>query len=740
MTDPCDNEASEAAEAPDAAGIYAPYGQLIKMLLPRCAGIAFYGPEKELLWCSDGYERPDLKVVLDDLPTDDSEQMSGGGVIRSLGDDGSAFVYVLRGQAGEHLGTLVVEIGDGQRQTSGSMVASLLRPVLDCLENRVDVESTRASTEMPSVDATQTLQLQLLIGADSANGPRADRLEYLVKQCVKHLGCVLGALLIPDRDLTISSVGEGLATAEGEQALSQTHKHLLAWIQLNNRPMVVNRVMPDAADKRVPPYKILSCPVHDVNGRVIGLFGLFRAAESADFEPTDVSILELMSRKAVNLLNNRYDSLTGLLNRYAFEHDAREMLQSSSGDGQAEPALLYLDIDGLNVVNGAFGFHAGDEVIQRLAVVTKQAVGDEDIVGRLGGDRFVVMLPPGSPERPEKLAESLRAEMSQLTYLHGERAMPVSVSIGIGRSGGAGESISHLIAAAEYACKRAKELGRNRVEVSHDDNAFSVAHRTDALAFASLQNALKANRFGLEVQSIHSLGDEPTILGHEVLMRMREGDGFVGPDKFLAAAKRYHLMPALDRWVLGAALRALKAAAAGLLDEGWVSLNVSSQSFQNESFREFLVEQLSSSGVSLESMCIELRESSAAHNMREAEALIQNLHELGAKVALDDFGRGLSSLAYLRTLPVQYLKIDGDLVRRVATDRLAESMVSGITQAAATLKIDTIAEHVETEEIADKLRELGVGYGQGFYFSQPVAIPSAVYHSVAPAASAAQAR
>ena len=738
MTDPSDNEVTKVPEAPAAAGIFAPYGQLIKMLLPRCGGIAFYSPEKELLWCSDGCERPDLKVVLDDLPTDASEQMSGGGAIRSLSGDGAAFVYILRGQAGENLGTLVVEIGDGQRQTSGSMVASLLRPVLDCLENRVDVESTRAATEMPSVDATQTLQLQLLIGADSADGPRADRLEYLVKQCVKHLDCVLGALLIPDTNLTICCTAEGTTTAEGEQLLSKTHKHLLAWIQLNNKPMVVNRVMPEAAAKSVPPYKILSCPVHDVNGRVIGLFGLFRAAGGPDFEQTDVSILELMSRKAVNMLSNRYDSLTGLLNRYAFEHDAREELENKSRDGETAAALLYIDIDGLNVVNSAFGFHAGDEIIQRLAVVTKQSVDDDAIVGRLGGDRFVVMLPSGPAARPEELAERLRSEMSQLTYLHGERAMPVSVSIGIGRSVGTSESISHLIAAAEYACKRAKELGRNRVEISHADNAFSVAHRNDALAFASLQNALKANRFRLEVQSIHSLGEEPTVLGHEVLMRMREGDGYVGPDKFLAAAKRYHLMPALDRWVLGAALRGLKSAAAGLIDEGWVSLNVSSQSFQSESFREFLVEQLSASGVPLESICIELRESSAAHNMREAEALIHSLHELGVKVALDDFGRGLSSLAYLRTLPVQYIKIDGDLVRRVATDRLAESMVFGIAQAAATLKIDTIAEHVETQEIAAKLRELGVSYGQGYCFSQPVAIPS-TYDDVAPAAGSVQA-
>jgi len=429
----------------------------------------------------------------------------------------------------------------------------------------------------------------------------------------------------------------------------------------------------------------------------------------------------------MNLLSNRYDELTGLLNRYAFEHDAEALLRSAGPS-----ALLYLDIDGLNIVNEAFGFHAGDEIIQRLAVVISKNVGEQELAGRLGGDRFVVLLPPGSASAPEELAERLRVEMSQLTYLHGERAMPVSVSIGIGRSTGSRDSIAHVIAAAEYACKRAKELGRNRVEVSHADNAFSITHRNDALAFANLQSALKANRFGLEVQSIHRLDDVGELRGHEVLMRLRDGDGFVGPDQFLAAAKRYHLMPALDRWVVAAALRSLQGGGGGLIDDGWVSLNVSSQSFQSATFREFLVEQLSASKLPLESICVELRESSAAHNMREAEALIQGLHELGVKVALDDFGRGLSSLAYLRTLPVQYIKIDGDLIRRVATDRLAESMVLGIAQAAASLGIATIAEHVETEAILDKLRELRIDYGQGYHLARPAAMPS-VYEELQPA-------
>jgi len=720
MTESSEQPEEQAVAAPGAAEIYAPYGQLIKMLLPRAGSIAFYGADEDLLWCSDGCERPDLKVVLADLPEGESDELSGGGAIRALSDDDKAFVYLLKNQSETHLGTLVVELGaSGSRQTSGSMVASLLRPVLDCLENRVEVESTKSIRAAPAgFDETQTLQLKLLLGG--AAGQRGG-LEPMVRQCVEHMGCVLGALMIPDRNLTISAASGGAGTIDGERTLSKTHKHLLAWIQLHNKPMVINRVLADAAAKNVPPYKILSCPVHDTNGRVIGLFGLFRKSDAPDFQPQDVVFVELMSRKAMELLTNRYDALTGLLNRFSFEREAQAILDKV--DRGAGPGLLYVDIDGLNVVNETFGFHAGDEIIQRLAVVIKANAAPEDLIGRLGGDRFVVMVTGADSSIAGNLAEKLRAEMSQLTYLHGDRAMPVSISVGIGRSAGPSEVVSHLIAAAEYACKRAKELGRNRVEVSHEDNAFSVAHRSDALAFASLQTALKANRFGLEMQSIHRI-DNGEVLGNEVLMRMQEGDGLVGPDKFLAAAKRYHLMPALDRWVLAATLRSLTGPGRSLFEQGFISLNVSAQSFKSDTFRETLVEQLASSGLPLDSICVELRESSAAHHMREAEALIHALHELGVKVALDDFGRGLSSLAYLRTLPVQFIKIDGELIRRIGSDKLADSMVAAIAQAASTLGIETIAEHVESEALKDKLQQLGVDYGQGFFYSRPTAMPT----------------
>ncbi|HEX9877046.1 MAG TPA: bifunctional diguanylate cyclase/phosphodiesterase [Gammaproteobacteria bacterium] len=721
MTEPFETVVGAEPGAASAAGVYAPYGQLIKMLLPRCGGIAVYGADRELLWCSDGCERPDLRSLLDDT---EAERISRGGSIRAVSGSDSAFVYVLRNEAGDALGTLVVELADSQRRhTNSSMVASLLRPVLDCLENRVDVESTKAAMpalRMPA-PAAQPADIRFLLEVGEGDRAESDGLEYLVRQCAMHLQAVVGALIIPDRNLTICCATDGDQDAQGQTLLTKTHKHLLAWLQLHNRAMVVNRVSADASAKHVPSYKILSCPVHDANNRVIGLLGLFRAVDAEDFEERDVSIVEFMSRKAMNLLTNRYDDLTGLLNRYAFERGAQAVLDSSEED--SESALLYLDIDGLHVINSAFGFHAGDEVIQRLAVVIREHVAAEGIAGRLGADRFVVMLPPSASIDPEALAERLRAAMSQLTYMHGNRATPVSVSIGVGRIAGSGQTISHAIAAAEFACKRAKQLGRNRVEVSHADNPFAVAHRSDAIAFANLQSALKANRFGLEAQPIHRLDNHSAILGHEILMRMKDGNEYVGPDKFLAAAQRYHLLPALDRWVLGAMLRTFKANVSTLIDVGWISINVSAQSFQSDSFREFLLEQLQGSGLPPQSFCVELRESSAAHHMQEAETFIRSLHKLGVKIALDDFGRGLSSLAYLRTLPVQYIKIDGDLVRRVATDRVAESMVLAIAQAARSLEIDVIAEHVETEAIASKLAMLGIRYGQGFYLSRPQALP-----------------
>ena len=342
----------------DASAGYAPYGQLIKMLLPSAGSVAIYDARKELIWCSDGYGRPDLRELLERNTTSDTFASRGSIELTSAGLP--TFIAFLRSGQAEPLGSLVVELSQTSKQTP-SMVLSMLRPVLDTLESRLDLEYTRSAASQNDAET-----LDLLLSVDEAGHPDSRALMQLLRHTVQHLGGVLGALLVPDKGLTVSCPLD--ESVPGSEILGPTQKHLLAWAQLNNRPMVVNRV---AGAGGVAPYKILSCPIRDTHGRVIGLIALFRAADADDFELRDIRILEFISRKAVAVLASQYDPLTGLVNRVIFERRLQSLLDA----GAEGHALLYADIDHLETINEAFGFHAGDEVIQRVADVMRRAGG-----------------------------------------------------------------------------------------------------------------------------------------------------------------------------------------------------------------------------------------------------------------------------------------------------------------------------------------------------------------------------
>jgi diguanylate cyclase (GGDEF)-like protein len=692
-------------DTPAAAGRagYAPYGQLVKMLLPSVGSIAIYDVAGELVWCSDGYERPELRKLLDELRA--SETVAGRGRVENTADGVPAFVAGLKSEDGAPLGSLVIELSRGQNSRySGSLVASLLRPVLDCLENRMNLERTVLAAE-PGDDAS----LDLLLSVDENDREDSSALEQLVRHCVEHLGCALGALLVPDKNLAIScAVDQALS---GSQLLDRTQRHLLAWVQLNNRPMVVNRV---AGSAEVAPYKILSCPIRDPNNRVTGLIALFRSTEADDFELRDVRILEFVSRKAVGILSSQYDPLTGLINRLIFERRAQKRLDSGGS------ALLYVDVDRLQTINEAFGFHAGDEVIQRIGEVVRRCAGTDGIASRIGGDRFALLLPKRGVADALEIGKRLLSTASQLGYVDGAESLPVSVSIGVAAA--EHEPIAHLLASAELACKRAKQQGRNRIESNELAGGVTLLRSRQLIAAASLQDALKNNDFRLEAQPIVGLRTRSgETLGYELLVRMRSPAGeLLAPDKFLDAADRYHFMPALDRWVMCSAVDVLRSPGSAFADEPlYFTINVSAQSLASGKYAAFALEQLASASLSPASFCFEIKEAAAMNHLGAAEQLIRELSKAGCKLALDNFGCGLSSLAHLKRLPVNYLKIDGRFVRRVVEDRVAESIVSGIAKAARTLGVSAIAEHVESAPIAERLFDLDVEYGQGFHLGRP---------------------
>ncbi|HJR70440.1 MAG TPA: GGDEF domain-containing protein [Gammaproteobacteria bacterium] len=689
---------STAPSQDPAAGAYAPYAQLVKMLLPSARSVAIYDHHAELLWCSEGFERPELRVLLEHQRA--SETVATRGRVENTPSGVPVFISELRAANARPLGSVVIELSSGSRSTP-SMVVSMLRPVLDCLERFLDLEHASAVPQ-------GNTGVELLLSVDEHDREDASALQTLLRHCVRELGCMTGALLVPDKHLEIAWSEDG---SERSHLLDRTQKHLLAWAQLNNRPMVVNR----GAGGAEAPYKILSCPLRDSHGRVAGLVALFRAGSAEDFVERDVRILEFVGRRTVAILQSEYDALTGLPNRFIFERRAQKSLD-------AGPAgLLYVDIDKVATINEAFGLSAGDEVIRLVGGLVQQAAGANALVSRISGDRFGVVLPQSTLTAARDVGAAILDATSQLGYLRGAEALPVSVSIGA-VVGAEGARLGHLLAAAELACKRAKRAGAGGIEVMEDAETLSPPPTRQSLAAADLDEALKSNQFQLEAQPIVGLRARTAeTVGYELLARMRGPTGeLAAPDKFLGACAEYGLLPALDRWALYAAVETLRPHAEALAGAPvFFALNVSAQSLDNRKYAAFALDTLTGAGLAPSLFTFEIKEAAAVANFAAAEAFIRDMTAAGAKVALDDFGSGLSSLAYLTRLPVSYLKIDGLFVRRMTTDRVAESIVSAIARAARTLGVLTIAEHVESAEVAERLYDLDVMLGQGFHLGRP---------------------
>jgi diguanylate cyclase (GGDEF)-like protein len=685
-----------------AAGGYAPYAQLVKMLLPSARSVAIYDHEAELVWCSDGCERPDLRALLERQRASDT--LASRGSVENTSAGVPVFISGLSAADARPLGSVVIELGAGHgSRTTPSMIVSMLRPVLDCLERRLDLEHTAGA-----VERSEGVELLLKVDEHGHDDPSA--LEALLRHCARELDCATAALVVPDKNLEL------VCTDAGSEArvliLDRTQKHLLAWAQLNQKPMVVNR----GAGGAEAPYKILSCPLRDPHDRIVGVVALFRGGASDDFEQRDTRILDFVGRKAMAILHSEHDPLTGLTNRLIFERRAQRLLDEAPG------ALLYIDIDKLAALNEAFGLGAGDEVIQRVAALVQRVAGMPACVSRLTGDRFAVLLPQRDIVAASAIAAAIQTATAQLGYVHGADALPVSVSVGVA-TGTQRESLAHLLAAAELACKRAKRAGVGRLETIADVRTLAAGPSRHSFAASDLDAALKSNRFQLDAQPIFNLHDgRATAAGYELLIRLRDASGaIVAPDKFLDACAHYQLSPALDRWALCALVEALRPHADLLaVSQLTFALNVSAQSLESRKYAAFALETLASAGLAPGSFCFEIKEAAAVASLVAADAFVREITKAGAKVALDDFGSGLSSLAHLKQLPVTFLKIDGRFVRRILADRVAESIVAAIAHAARTLGVTTIAEHVESEAVAERLAALDVELGQGFHLGRPL--------------------
>ncbi len=700
-----------------------PYVRLVRSLLPRTTCVALFGAAGELMWSTDPMTGPDLMNVVDDALLSAGANPGGAGQLRLIAGNQPVYLCSLRDDSQQLLAILTVltrPADDRERKVPEFGFAySLIAPALECLRRELIAHATIQELNQTVGGLDKDLHLLLAQGQDreAAAADGANELQQLLTQTIEHLRATTGALLVPEKNVTLVRAGGG-ATPD-TQFLMRAHRKLLALAQSAREPVVVNETV-SASNPDGMPHRVLCCALRSRAGRSIGVLALLRDATHEAFSERDAHIAEILARKAIGVVESSYDALSGLYTRAAFERRVRAALTDPK-PGQAWSAL-YLDVDQLHAINEKSGMHVGDAVLGQLGELIRQRLPPGAFGARISGDRFVVLLPAVIADA-ERFAESLREGAERLSLLHTESRTPVSVSIGVALMDGAAQELAHVLAAAETACKAAKDRGRNRVEVYEQADVSIVRRFADIGIADQLREAIEHKRLRLDAQLILPFASAETARPHyELLLRMTDERGrTVGPDRFLSAATRYQLMPVIDRWVVNHVIDALMPRA-GVLEGRALgfAINFSGQSLNDDSFAEMLIERVAGSGLDPELLCFELTENATVANLARAEALMRRLRALGCGVALDDFGTGLSSLSCLRQLPVTMLKIDGSFVRDILKDARAESMVRAIAQLARSMNITTVAEYIETEAISIRIAELGVDYGQGFAIGRPI--------------------
>jgi diguanylate cyclase (GGDEF)-like protein/PAS domain S-box-containing protein len=420
-----------------------------------------------------------------------------------------------------------------------------------------------------------------------------------------------------------------------------------------------------------------------------------------------------------------YDALTGLVNRREFEDRLQEVIELAQAR-RSDNVVCYLDLDQFKVINDTCGHMAGDEFLRLLARELFKGIDQADTLARLGGDEFAILMENCMLENAERVANDVRQIVQNFSFFWQGNVFKVGVSIGLTVIAQQGETISDVLRRADAACNAAKEAGRNRLHVFRLDDKELTLRNVEMRWVARINAALDENRFELWAQQIAEINRTETLQGltaedhFEVLLRLRETDGsLIMPGTFLPAAERYALAAKIDRWVLRNLFRWLGENLRIRNRIGMCAVNLSGQTLSDEHFHNEVIELLETFSIPPEKICFEITETSAIANLVCATQFMQRLRDHGCTFALDDFGSGLSSFAYLKSLPVDFVKIDGLFVKDILSDPVDRAMVKAIIDMAHALGKKTIAEFVENDAILHELIDLNIDYVQGYGIARP---------------------
>ncbi|MEE8379462.1 MAG: EAL domain-containing protein, partial [Gammaproteobacteria bacterium] len=423
-----------------------------------------------------------------------------------------------------------------------------------------------------------------------------------------------------------------------------------------------------------------------------------------------------------------HDALTGLINRREFEVRMKNSWNSAV-NSQEHHALCYLDLDQFKIVNDTCGHLAGDELLKQLSIRLSSLIRGSDTIARLGGDEFGVLFLDCAMEQAEELSKTLLDSIRGFRFAWENNIFEVGASIGLVPINQNSRDIHALLQAADSACYVAKDLGRNRIHV-YKENDFEIASRRGEMRWISeITKAFEKNNFLLYRQPIKSINSKSSSKEHyEILIRMKnENGGLSLPGSFISAAERYNLMYPLDKWVIEKTFSFIshqyKKDARSSCENILYAINLSGLSISNEDLPAFITSMSNEYDINPQTICFEITETAAITNFAQAITFIEHMKKEGFSFSLDDFGTGLCSYAYLKSLPVNYLKIDGHFISGINNDPMNRAIIESIVHISKVMKIETIAEWVDDKSILDELTLLGVDYVQGYHIGLPEPVP-----------------
>jgi diguanylate cyclase (GGDEF)-like protein len=412
-----------------------------------------------------------------------------------------------------------------------------------------------------------------------------------------------------------------------------------------------------------------------------------------------------------------HDPLTGLFNRNYFQQELeRTVARVARNDSPC--ALFYIDLDQFKYVNDTIGHAAGDRLLVEVSAILSSHVRDGDLIARFGGDEFTLLLYNINKADVMNAADNFRALCDNYTFFEDNRPYNITCSIGVTMIDGQPVPADELLSHADLACNRAKQQGRNRISLYDPKDSEKAGMEADMDWASLVREMLEHDRFQLVYQPIVSV-DSGEVTDYEVLVRMVCDDGqVILPGGFMPAAERFGLIHSVDRWIIKRAITRLGELHAAGHKTGF-SINLSGKAFEDDGLLPLIRNWLSDAGLDPSRVTFEITETAAIENIAAAEEFIIALKDIGCQFALDDFGSGFSSFAYLKHLPVDKLKIDGGFVKGMAHSSVDQAMVESMNQVAHALGKQTIAECVENERTLQLLKQIGVDRAQGNHLGRP---------------------